>query len=63
MSVWTAWILIVIAAFLVHYDMFVQVRYGYDTTISAVMLDASRRWPLLPFLLGLLIGHIIWPQK
>ncbi len=36
-------------------------------TISAITLDTSRKHPILPLLvglvLGILFGHLFWPQK
>lgn len=29
-------------------------------TVSAVVGDACRRWPVLALLAGILIGHLIW---
>ena len=36
---------------------------GQDgVTISAALLATARRHPILPFLAGLLAGHLVWPQ-
>jgi hypothetical protein len=31
-------------------------------TVSALILDTSRRYPILPLAVGLLLGHLLWPQ-
>lgn len=39
---------------------------GVEATYSRMLLAAMRRWPVLPFLagfaLGVLVGHLTWPQ-
>ena len=32
-------------------------------TISAVLRDAAFTWPIIPFVVGLLIGHFWWPNN
>lgn len=50
----------VTAALLIAYDI-----YAYQTdkrTISQVTLHGSRRLIVIPFLAGVLAGHLFWPQ-
>jgi hypothetical protein len=44
------------------YDVYAGGWIGPDYTVSRVILDSSKKWPLLPFLTGLLVGHLFWPQ-
>lgn len=59
----TQFILLVLAALLGAYDAYVIVTFGYDASISVVVLDWSRRAPVLPFAVGVIAGHLFWPQS
>ena len=51
---------------LVAYDVYLAVRWGSEATISYQLLQASRAEPIIPLALGLvlgiLLGHLFWPQ-
>jgi hypothetical protein len=32
----------------------------YDATISVIVYRESKKHPLIPFLLGMVIGHLLW---
>lgn len=53
------------AAMLV-YDLVAYIRGGNEATLSKVILDTSRDWPIIPLLVGLIFGllsgHFFWPQ-
>ena len=59
---WTAWLLVIAVSFAVLEGY--ALRSG-RTTLSRYVVSASRAWPLLPFVLGLIIGvlanHFFWP--
>jgi hypothetical protein len=44
------------------YDVFAALFLGRAATVSATILDLSRSHPILPFLIGVLVGHLLWPQ-
>ncbi len=52
---------------LVGYDIYLALRGGYPATISYQILQVSRAEPIIPLLvgliLGILLGHLFWPQK
>jgi hypothetical protein len=56
-------ILLVVAALLGAYDVYAIITSGYDASVSMVILDWSRRAPVLPFAFGILSGHLFWPQS
>lgn len=60
--IWTIAILIVIAVLLIAWDIYVATNKKKGDTISEVTLDFARRHPVIPFLLGVLCGHLLWPQ-
>lgn len=33
---------------------------GFEATFSRTLYTWSTRWPMLPFLLGFVAGHIFW---
>lgn len=55
----TVGLLVGVAALLIAWDVFVFAKRG--KTISEVMRDAGRAYPILAFLLGVLIGHWFFP--
>lgn len=71
---WRRWvtlgILVAVTLLLVGWDVYVAVAEagrGNDPaaggTISEVVLGYARRHPVLPFSLGVLMGHFFWPQR
>ena len=43
-------------------DLVLLVRRGYAGTVSAALLSFSKAYPIIPFLGGVLIGHLLWSQ-
>lgn len=37
-------------------------RGGWPATISYLCLTRAQRYPILSFAVGVLIGHLFWPQ-
>jgi hypothetical protein len=62
MSSLTAGLLMIAFVGLLAYDLYLIVTRQQDATISAVVYDAACRHPIIPFLAGLVIAHILWPQ-
>jgi hypothetical protein len=44
------------------YDVW-AVAGGYERTISATLLQAAKDWPIIPFALGVLSGHLFFPNR
>jgi hypothetical protein len=40
------------------YDVFAYWRIGHHATVSAVIREWAASWPAMPFLAGLLAGHL-----
>lgn len=57
----TVWVILCVAALLIGWDLYVW--KVPDATISEVVLSAARRHPVIPFLFGVLMGHLFWYQK
>ena len=59
----TGAILIVCVAALIVWDVFAAAFGGPGATISELTLGTSLRHPVIPFAVGVVCGHLFWPQK
>ena len=57
----TITILLVTAAILIGWDIYVAANKDSGDTISEIMLWVSSR-PVIPFAFGVVMGHLFWPQ-
>jgi hypothetical protein len=55
-------ILIAVALLLIGWDIYVAANKDSGDTISEILLWTSQR-PILPFTMGVLMGHLFWPQN
>lgn len=55
------WILLFVTVFLIVWDIIVYVKVGSPATISVVILNWSKEYPVLPFAFGVLCGHLFFP--
>lgn len=44
------------------WDIYAAYRGQGVEPVSVVIQDWSRRWPILPLLVGVLLGHLFWPS-
>lgn len=56
----TLWVIGVAAVVIGAWDLYARREPG--ATVSEVVLNAALRHPLVPFMLGVLMGHLFWPQ-
>lgn len=54
-----ALLLLIVGAF----DLYAQIRLPAGSTLSEYLRELSGRYPLIPFLVGLLCGHLFWTGK
>ena len=47
---------------LIVWDLIAYTHGGNESTISRVVLEASRDWPIIPLLAGIVVGHLFFPQ-
>lgn len=59
----TIGIMLAAVAVLVGWDIFVAATPEEGDTISEILLDWSRTTPIISFGLGVVSGHLFWPQK
>lgn len=58
----TLWIIAAVATFLAISDVVLYKRKGVDATYSRVLLKFSRQWLIVPIVVGVIVGHIFWPN-
>jgi len=46
---------------LLVYDLFAVYRFGYEGTISLVVFTMAKSYPIIPFLAGVVVGHLFFP--
>ena len=42
------------------WDFYVLYQGQQQATFSVVIYESSKKWPVIPFVLGFLCGHIFW---
>jgi hypothetical protein len=57
-----SWLLVAVVLLVGIFDVWVSLTPG-QTTVSEYLSDLSRRYPVLPFILGMVAGHLFWGQK
>jgi hypothetical protein len=45
------------------YDFFAVFVGGTESSISHLVITASKDWPIIPFLVGGLMGHFYFPMR
>lgn len=58
----TAGLLVTFASILLVWDIYVAHNTIADDTISELLRDVSYHWWSLPFILGIVMGHLFWNQ-
>ena len=56
-------IIIAVVAIIGAWDVFVVLIMGRpEATISAVLLQLTKENPIIAFMLGVVVGHLFWPN-
>ena len=55
-------ILVAFVAVLIAWDVYVALTPEDGDTISEVTLSFAQLHPVLPFVFGVVMGHLFWPQ-
>lgn len=58
----TLGVTLAVLAIIVIYDVWTLIVRGYDSTISANLYRFSQRFPIVAVALGVVIGHLFWPN-
>ena len=56
----TRMLVVFIVAVVAAWDVYVIYQGQQEATFSIVLYESSRRWPVIPFVLGFLCGHVFW---
>ena len=56
----TVWVLGIVAAALIGWDFYIWTVPG--GTISETLLGWAKNHPVVPFMFGVICGHLFWPQ-
>jgi len=62
-AAWLAICLIAILAVIGAWDVCVAYGIAQGRTVSSLTHEWATRFPILPFLTGLLLGHLFWPVR
>jgi hypothetical protein len=57
----TRMVLLLTLICLLGYDLFAVYRFGYEGTISLVVFTMAKSYPIIPFLSGIVVGHLFFP--
>lgn len=58
----TCGFIVVAVILIVVFDIIALMLWGENGSLSRVMLAIARQWPIAPFALGVIVGHIFWPN-
>lgn len=53
-------VLVTIVVLILIYDAYLQLSGGEVNTISVRFYIAARKYPIIPFIAGYLLGHLTW---
>lgn len=62
MRIWLAVGLLVSALIVGVWDIYATARGEPGNTVSATLYDWAVQFPVLPFALGVITGHLLWPH-
>lgn len=57
----TKFAILMALASLLLYDLYAVYAAGFEATISVVVFTLAKQAPIIPFLAGVLVGHLFWP--
>jgi hypothetical protein len=58
-----AWLLFILIVCVGGYDVYASQQSNNWETVSSYVWRISRNYPILPFIVGIVIGHLLWPQR
>jgi len=59
----TAWTIYLLLTAIIMFDTVMIVNKTSGDTISEITLAAARKWPIIAFAIGVVVGHLFWPQR
>lgn len=61
MSMITAWLLLAVLVMVGIWDVYTLLYGESGQSVSQYLHRLATAWPILPFAVGVLIGHLFWP--
>jgi hypothetical protein len=55
-----AGIIILAAVLVVAFDLYAYAAHGVHATLSRTVWENAKEYPIIPFSVGVLIGHLFW---
>lgn len=62
-EVWGAILLLVITMTILIFDTYAAFSAGAVDSVSTVLYHWAQRWPIIPLVVGILIGHLFFPTR
>jgi hypothetical protein len=50
-------------AIIAIYDIWIMAKGGTESSISHMIIVASYKYPLVPFMFGIVCGHLFWRMR
>jgi hypothetical protein len=57
----TKYVLLSTVIALTLFNVYMYLSYGVEATISVQVHAMCRSHPIIPFTMGVLLGHVLWP--
>jgi hypothetical protein len=61
-EVWLACLFIAVNLTIALWDVWAWGAGKDNETVSWIMFQWSKAWPILPLVVGVVAGHVFWPQ-
>jgi len=58
----TVGFIVAVVGLIMIYDVWAITKLGYVATISYTLYQASKSWPVIPLVFGIIAGHLFWPN-
>ena len=55
-------IVILSVLFIIIFDIIIYKMRGVESTVSRIVLYWAKEYPIIPFAVGVVIGHLFWAQ-
>lgn len=59
----TSIVIALVVASLIGYDVWTAIEHGGPSTISWTLWTLAKGYPVIPFAIGFVMGHLFWVQQ
>ena len=63
MKKWTQIFVGALVAVIAVYDVFAIIKGGTEASVSFLLITWSYKFPMLPFSIGVICGHLFWRMR